>query len=343
MRNKVTEKHSLPAGKDHIYKRTFSAFDGTASGSKLTALMMGLIEQQESSWPQLAGAIDALENVRIRKLSFCGSSIKLQFNPARIVSTGASIDSRSIEERPCFLCPHNLPELQRGILYHRQFMILCNPYPIVRRHFTLSHVDHIPQSFLSGIDFFLKFAADLSPYYNVFYNGPYAGASAPDHLHFQVLPSDILPIEEELRESRNHCFLKSRNGISIWTADIPERRIILIEGKSTDGLAAALTTVMDRLISAVKAVDEPIMNVLCSYREQTWKLVMFFRRKHRPDVYYLHGKEQILVSPGLLEMGGLVITPVEKDFLTLDEKLIRHIYNDVSLDKEIFVKAINTL
>lgn len=333
----------MPNHTDFLNQKTFYSFTGNESYKPLPSLMSKLYVQQTSSWPQFSAAADALENVRTREIERNGLSVKLQFNPARIISTAVSIDRKSRHERPCFLCIDNLPKAQKGILYRHNFLILCNPYPILKRHYTLSHIKHMPQSFSNHIDDFLHFAKDISPDYNVFYNGPLAGASAPDHQHFQALPTGLLPFETELHKNRTRHLIKSLDGNLLFTMALPGRQVIIVEGKSIERLTDVLMTIINRFKMAISTLSEPIMNLLCFYLGHAWQVIIFLRRKHRPDVYYLQGEDRILVSPGLVEMGGLMITPIEKDFCTLDAEMIEDIYKEVSLDPKIFQQVINAL
>ena len=51
----------------------------------------------------------------------------------------------------------------------------------------------------------------------------------------------------------------------------------------------------------------------------------------------------MVVSPGVIDMGGLLITPVEKDFERLDRGGVKSIYREVSLDKKTVDHVIATL
>jgi hypothetical protein len=326
-----------------MIEKILSSFPEEMSRETLPGLILRLTEQQNNAWPQFSSALDALDHVRIREVEYDGCSVLLQYNPARIVSTKAVIDQKTIAQRPCFLCTNNLPATQKGILYRRTFLILCNPYPIVKWHCTLAYVHHIPQAFQAHISLFLKLAEDLSPDFNVFYNGPRAGASAPDHLHFQAAPAGSFPVEQILRANDTRQLIKVQNGTSLFTMDIPGRQVIVIEGKDMESVAAALMTVIERFKTVISTSEEPIMNLLASYRDPAWQIAMFLRRKHRPDAYYFEGEERILVSPGLVEMSGLVITPVEKDFITLDAGMIENLYEEVSIDPETFHQVVGAL
>lgn len=126
-----------------------------------------------------------------------GFSIRAQFNPARIVSTGAKVDARSLKERKCFLCPENLPVEQERLPFGFRHLVLCNPYPIFPQHFTIPTRKHTPQLILPQWNDFLELTRRLAPF-TVFYNGPRSGASAPDHAHFQAVTRGIMPLDEEV-------------------------------------------------------------------------------------------------------------------------------------------------
>src|SRR5262249_53172402 len=127
----------------------------------------------------------------------------VQFNPARIASTGAKVDAKAIRERKCFLCDANRPPEQRDVPFlGGRYKVLCNPFPIFPEHFTIPSTEHRPQRIAEAFGDFLDLAAAMSPRYTVFYNGPKSGASAPDHLHFQAGDRGWMPIEGELEKLR---------------------------------------------------------------------------------------------------------------------------------------------
>ena len=328
---------------DSLHRKIFASFNGETSETALPSLCLDLLAKQKSSWPELSAGISALEHVCTRELPCNGFSVKLQFNPARIKSSAAAVDPQSISKRPCFLCLNNLPEAQKGVLYHRTFLILCNPVPILTKHYTISHINHIPQSFVGTLNLFLKLAKDFSPDFSILYNGPQSGASAPDHLHFQAAPAGVLPIEWEIRKSGELSLLKSIDGISLFKANNLGRAAMVIEGENPGAFEAALLKIIEGLKTLIPTPDEPMMNIHCSYCENTWHMVIFPRRKHRPDVYFLEGDNRILISPGVIDMGGIVITPVEKDFNAIDSALMESIYREISLDMETIERVIYSL
>jgi diadenosine tetraphosphate (Ap4A) HIT family hydrolase len=324
-------------------ERIFASFDGSRDDPALSGFCLDLLAQQKISWPFLRDAYAAQDSAQIREISANGFSVKLQFNPRRIISSAAAVDPASISRRPCFLCVENLPEAQKGILYRQTYLILCNPAPIFSQHYVVSNRRHIPQSIEKNMDAFLLLAKDFGPGFTVFYNGPRCGASAPDHLHFHAVPSDMMPIEKEIREDRNKILIRKVEGVSILTSMSLSRPIIIVEGKELKSVETALRMAVTAMQEALPAPDEPMMNLLCAYDGTQWRVLIIPRRKHRPEAYYREGDEQILISPGMVDMGGLIITPVEKDFNAIDAEQIGNIFKEVSMDDDTFAKIMATL
>ena len=163
-----------------LSQKVFATFDARPTGDPLAGIAISLLQEQKSKWQLLADAYRSLDSVKVREIHCDGFSTLLQFNPKRIVSTSANVDEKSVHERKCFLCPQNLPDEQKGVLYREGFLVLCNPAPIFPYHFTISTVQHTPQEIGKFVGTFLSLAKELSPEFTVFYNGPRCGASAPD-------------------------------------------------------------------------------------------------------------------------------------------------------------------
>jgi hypothetical protein len=302
-----------------------------------------LLRDQKRSWRELAEGYDTLAKTRTRIIECDGSSVILQFNPGRIKSTSAQIDAESIQSRKCFLCIENLPDEQRGILYQDNFLILCNPAPIFDRHFTIAHTNHLRQSLEAFPEIFLDLALELSPSFTVFYNGPKCGASAPDHMHFQACPANVLPIETLVSDETKRVLRVNEDSVSVWTLSSCGREIILIESGDKNRLVSAISRLLEAMRKTFAVTDEPMVNVLCSYASGTWRLIVFPRSKHRPKVYDLTAKDQVLISPAAVDLGGLIVTPLEKDFVSVDAKLVEEIFTEVSLDGQTLERILRAL
>jgi hypothetical protein len=308
--------------------------------SELPRLLLG---QQKLTWPQLTTGYASLETIRLREIQCEGFSVWLQFNPGRIVSTGAKVDAQSIRERRCFLCVENLPEPQKGILYKDEFFILCNPAPIFAEHFTISNVRHIPQFLEPYLVTMLDLSQDLSPNLTVFYNGPKCGASAPDHMHFQANPAGLIPVEKAAQMESYRRFHRSLDSVDILTLKNHGRQVIVLESRLKDALNTALKKLLHSLRRPSETAEETMMNVLCSFADGAWRVIVFPRTKHRPDLFFKEEAERVLISPAAVDIGGLIVTPMERDFNTVDASMVESIFREVSLPQAEVDEAIRKL
>ncbi len=310
----------------------FVRYDGGYGKDNLADLAIGLLEQQKERWPALAEGCRALAKARTREIRGAGWTIKVQFNPQRIVSSGASVDPESIRRRPCFLCANHRPREQRAILYRGDYLVLCNPMPIFPGHWTIAHRSHLPQSLRGNMASFLGLARDFGSGMVVLYNGPHAGASAPDHLHFQAAPAGLMPVEEESLDPRKKTGSRHLGGVEIFRVKDLARGLVVIDGKDEGEVAAAAGAVVDAFGRLFPSGDEPMLNLICRHTTEGWRLLLFPRRKHRPDAYARDGEDGLLISPGAVDMGGMIITPRERDFLALTPARVSGIFREVALD-----------
>jgi ATP adenylyltransferase/5',5'''-P-1,P-4-tetraphosphate phosphorylase II len=307
-----------------------------------------LLVQQKSAWEQLAAGYRSLNTVEGKTFGFDGFDIKVQFNPGRITSSSARVDPKSIKERPCFLCAENLPADQRGIRYRDDYIILCNPFPIFPEHFTIPHVRHLPQRITGEVfSTMLEISRDLGKYYTVFYNGPRCGASAPDHLHFQAGTRGFMILENEissLKEKYGQEILK-RDNITITALDDTLRRYITVESTGKDLITNAFYRFYEAYASLTADDEEPMMNILSLYNpdDTDWRVIIFPREKHRPSFYFAEGDENILLSPAAVDFGGVLITPLEKDFRKITRGVIVRMFEEVSFGKEKFKQLFGSL
>jgi len=284
----------------------------------------------------LAEAYESLDSLEVRDVSCDGFSILIQFNPKRMISTNARVDEDSVRARKCFLCPDNLPDEQKGVLYRDDFLVLCNPAPIFSRHYTISTVQHVPQEIGKFISTLLSLSKELSPEFTLFYNGPRCGASAPDHMHFQASPSRSIPVEKDAENVARRVLLKKEGPVSFITLRNYGRRVVLLESEDEGAIEAAFLNFMRSMKKVVDTLEEPMINLLCSFQQKAWRIIIFPRRKHRPDVYFAEGGDRVLISPAAVDIGGLIITPVERDFQNADAVLIENIFNEVCVGTEVF-------
>jgi len=298
-----------------------------------------LLRHQRLDWKMLVDGYESLGTQKSKQFDFNGFKIKVQFNPGRIYSTVAKVDAESINNRKCFLCTENRPEEQKAIQYKKNNVIICNPFPILPEHFTIPHINHIPQLIKAAFGTMLTLSKDLSRYYNVFYNGPKCGASAPDHFHFQSGTKNFFPIENELGFLKNEfgTTLAEETGFNVTGIDDGLRKFILIEGKKESDVQFGFDKFYRVYKMISKENEEPMMNIVSIYKEKKgWRIILFMRSKHRPSFYFKEGDEKILLSPASADLSGICVTPREEDFEKITQDDIVHIFREVSLGKEEF-------
>lgn len=301
---------------------------------KLSEAALALMERQKLVWPLFAANYQALQEIEIKDFEIDGFRIRVQYNPTRIVSSGAKVDARSIRERKCFLCQANLPDEQESLILDGGYLLLCNPFPIFKTHFTIPSVSHVPQSILSRLTDFLRITCQLDRY-TVFYNGPRCGASAPDHAHFQAGTRSQMPIDDEITEwvRKSGCIIADLEEASLFSYTHYLRNGFLIEARTMDAAISCFHTVYNAL--EIKPGEiEPMMNVICYYKENRWFIAIIPRKLHRPWQYEAEADERFLSSPGAADMGGLFITSRPEDFERVSVDLLRDIYRQVSYSDE---------
>lgn len=303
---------------------------------KLQQQVNELFEQQLSVWEMARNNFEGLKTVQIREFDFDGFGVKVQFNPARMVSSGAKVDAKTIAQRKCFLCAANRPEVQRGIEW-RDYDILINPFPIFPRHLTIPRREHVDQRLVPYISDMFDLAREL-PDFVVFYNGPKCGASAPDHMHFQAGNADFLPLVGDYfnLKSQGKCTMHNAqftiDGVDIYTIDDYLRVVYCIESCDRDALCQAFMKLYNSWVKEEGV--EPMMNVVCLYREGKWYLFVIPRGAFRPWQYIAEGDKQLLVSPATVEVSGLFITPVKEHFERITKEDVVDILTQCTINKE---------
>lgn len=274
------------------------------------------IEAQLTVWPEANDRYRDLAKCERRQFRVGDMQGYIQFNPARKVSTGAATDARSIAARPCFLCDSNRPAVQQAIPLDGNWQLLLNPFPIFPVHFTISSRTHIPQERppLEMVSF-----AERMPDLCIFFNGARAGASAPDHAHMQGVLAAELPLLRLVEKAHPHGgspYLYSDD----CGLDLPFSWHSAIITPDNDGmkLMALMLQGGERL-----GIDYADSNVYAWNHDGLIRLLIVPRDAHRPECY-----PDIMVSPGAVDMAGIIITPRREDFERLDDTLIGKIYRE---------------
>lgn len=303
------------------------------------------IENQLAKWQTAHTNHEALNQIETRRFELAGNTITVQFNPARAVSTCAKVDKSSIEARKCFLCPENKPNEQDEIIISldEPFSLRINPYPILPGHLTISSVKHqdqvladktirqLPGKLISWLEEY--FASG----YVLFYNGAKCGASAPDHFHFQAVKQSDVPViqqwERLMETAVREKEIKTENGNTYSSFQITSYICpiqVFICNHSADILPEMINQYLESL-PLHEGESEPRYNLFAwQDKQRGFTMAYFPREEHRPACYTATRGEQLLVSPGALDMAGLLVTPRKEDFDRITESDITKIYKEVA-------------
>ena len=298
-------------------------------------LVEGLAEQQLATWPMLRDAVAGLARVEYKRVRVRGSDVLAQFNPQRIVSTGAKVDAATIKQRPCFLCAENLPPEERGIAFGADFVALYNPFPVLPRHLVITSRRHIPQTIEGNFGTLLDLALDLGGEFFVLYNGAACGASAPDHLHFQACARESAPIIPEI-DTWVRRGLSKNSGVESFT--LKDYRLNALVARGNDRLAVYewFERALRRLAEITGAESEPMINLVVTRDGGRWTVIIFPRSKHRPDRYFADGDAKLTVSPAAIDLAGVLVVPQPDHFSKITSRDVEEIYAEVTLDNAVF-------
>jgi ATP adenylyltransferase/5',5'''-P-1,P-4-tetraphosphate phosphorylase II len=287
-----------------------------------------LFTSQLRDWELAKVNYRQLEKVKTRKLDFGTFNVFVQFNPERIRSSAAKVDAKSIGARPCFLCKKNRPQEQRGVLFGNNLTVLVNPFPIFSRHLTIPSELHTDQRIRNNFNTMLSLAKAL-PSYIIFYNGPQCGASAPDHFHFQAGNIGFIPIEKDFQNGKLAGPLSVNPGIEIWKWTGYLRGIVTLKGYNIEKLANAFDSIYNRFAEIQSDKPEPMLNILAGHSSSGWIIHIIPRKQHRPSQFFAEGSDQILISPAAVDLGGVIITPREEDFIKITKADVEDIFGQV--------------
>lgn len=289
-----------------------------------------LHQAQLREWSVLAQGHRHLSRAVRRSFLLDGWEVEIQLNLAR----GEAHRFWVREESPgtCFLCAARRPAEQRALRVGR-FELLCNPAPLFPEHFTLVWPEHGRRPVAPHLEELLETARALGPGYSLFFNGPGAGASAPDHLHFQAFAAGRLPLERALmgaeRPGRGLVAAWSDRGHTVHLLDALGRGVLLVRGRETGAVAAELARALQAL---AEGGEEPPVNLLARSRGGQLAACLLPRRAHRPACWFAEGEQQIKVSPGAADLAGLLIVARAQDLDRLTPDRIRDVYAEVAWD-----------
>ncbi|MCH5175947.1 MAG: DUF4922 domain-containing protein [Prevotellaceae bacterium] len=307
---------------------------------------------QLKDWTDARMRYEQLSDCMHKNMVIDSVNLAAQYNPNRIVSTDAKVDAQSISKRPCFLCDVNRPLIQSSLPILKKYHFLVNPFPILPQHYTISLRHHRPQLIYDYYEDLVEMASMFDNLF-FFYNGASCGASAPDHMHFQAGTRGIVPLECDWNKSY------SPNLSLIWPISETE----LLEAMELEDIAEdtgvfglrgyvcpALVIVtrtphankvlfdkLQRILPLKEGHQEPMMNILAwkqkNDTDDTDRIVSVIipRSKHRPECYFEEDNKKILVSPGAIDMGGMLIIPRGEDFKKMNAWLAKSIIQECAL------------
>lgn len=293
--------------------------------------------QQNQSWELSEANYRGLDNVEEKEFQLDECRIKVQFNPERMRSSAAKVDRDAIAARKCFLCPENRPSEQKSLDMGHDFLLLVNPFPIFQTHFTLPSIHHINQRLIQNLDRLFEMAREMEGF-TLFYNGPECGASAPDHLHFQAGENGFMPVEAEyeiLKQSTDSLLFESDH-LEIRAFGNYLRKMISVETDSKVAGIKGVENLFHFLQDEQPEKVEPLLNLLCYFKDNRWIIHLFPRRLHRPWQFFEQGELQLLISPASVDLGGVFITPRREDFEKITAADIVDIFSQISIDQEAF-------
>jgi hypothetical protein len=291
-----------------------------------------MLERGYQTWPTLASGREAIGKLLRKTFSERDSHVITQANPMRLQSLRADTRATTIAARPCFLCPEHFPPEELGILWEH-LALLPNPFPALPEHLTIASTRHEPQLIADRWNLYLRLARELGPSMAVTFNGAGAGASAPDHFHFQACRADALPLLSEAQHLKP-CFAT----ITSWG-----RRVLTFRDDNLSALEHRLSFAHRLLPTPPHPFTEPLLNVVIHFDGQEFRALLIPRAKHRPECFHATDERRVIISPAVLEMAGVVITPDQDNFNKVNERLIRDVYGEVSLEEEPFTRVVHSL
>jgi len=308
--------------------------------NKLNSKITELLHEQVSNWELARTNFAGLKTVRTKSFDFGDFEVKVQFNPARIVSSGAKVDAKTIAERKCFLCAENRPAEQNSV-DAGNYLVLVNPFPIFPEHFTIPRKEHVDQQIKPYFADMLELAKALDDYL-IFYNGPRCGASAPDHMHFQAGTKDFLPLVNyytRLKDTHAQLLVESEN-FQLYSFNNYLRTVYCIESTDVESAKDAFEKLYNHFTSPPTLEErgergtgdeiEPMLNIVCTFEDGKWFTFVLPRKTFRPWQYSAEGEQQLLVSPATVEMCGIFITPIEAHFEKITKEDVESILKQAS-------------
>ena len=308
------------------------------------------VGDQLSRWPLACDNFRALKNVQVREIEVGGLMVKLQFNPARIISSAAKLSKEEIAARKCFLCRENRPQEQMLLKFDgrkgKKYHILVNPYPIFPDHLVIAMNRHTDQSIWKRYVDMLDLARKYDGF-TFFYNGPRSGASAPDHHHFQAAPKDLIPLKNDVdrliaesqvvhpehdQDKAGLDFLICEQDASLYHYEKFTTGVYVLRAETSKSAAKMFYRLLD-CADMQEGDKEPQFNLFTWWQDGEFRSIIVFRSRHRSHHYFSEGPDHLTMSPGCADMGGVFIVPVEEEYHKITPELLSEMVQEVSVTK----------
>ena len=297
------------------------------------------VGDQLSRWPLACDNFRALKNVQVREIEVGGLTVKLQFNPARMVSSAAKLSKEDIAKRRCFLCRENRPQEQIMMKFEgrkgKKYHILVNPYPIFPDHLVIAKNRHVDQSILHRYVDMLDLAKKYSSY-TFFYNGPRSGASAPDHHHFQAAPSGLMPlvndVDRMIADGALTDHVSAIQDAVLYHYPKFTTGVFVLRSETVKSAAKLFYRLLD-CADTPEGEKEPLFNLFSYWKDGEFRSIVVFRSRHRSHHYFSEGPDHLTMSPGCADMGGVFIVPVKEEYEKLTPELLGEMVREVSISK----------
>lgn len=312
---------------------------------KINKTIHKFVGDQLSRWPLACDNFRALKNVRVKEIEVGDLVVKLQFNPARMISSAAKLSKEEVAARRCFLCRENRSEEQIMMKFEgrkgKKYHILINPYPIFPDHLVIAMSKHVSQSIWNRYVDMLDLAKKYQNYI-FFYNGPKSGASAPDHHHFQGAPSGLMPLENDINDlfdkvdmdgTHQMEYLTSVQDAHLYHYKKFTTGVFALRAETSKSAAKMLYRLLD-CADIPEGEPEPLINLFTYYHKGEFRSIVVFRRSHRSHHYFSDGPDHLTMSPGCADMAGVFIVPVEDEFEKIDHNLLSEMVAEVSIPAE---------
>ena len=305
------------------------------------------VKDQLSTWTLAADNFKALSGIHVKEIEVNGLKVKLQFNPARMISSAAKLSKEDIAKRRCFLCRENRPDVQKHIPFAgcngHEYDILVNPYPIFEDHLVVAKSTHQEQSIYGRYEDMLLLTRTFSEC-TFYYNGPCCGASAPDHHHFQGVPRRIMPLEVRIDDlcSMNQNEVKPEKPLKCIT-EYKDARLYHFDSFSTGIFVIASKSeisasfLFDRLLASADIPEgdsEPRINLFSWWTGEEFRTIIYFRRCHRSHHYFSEGPDHLTMSPGCADMCGVFIVPVEEEYHKITPELMSDMISEITISED---------